>query len=182
MDLKRLRNPFFSRQRITDPDCFFGRQRELEALYSTIITHQCRSVVGERKLGKSSLLTAVAQPETMAGFGLDPAGVLFLYLDLEGMASAQRGDFWFEVLDHLVVALPPEAGDLHQRIERLLDLGELRFTTVRRQLRRVCDAGFDLVLALDEFEGLARNPNFEPDFYGELRSLAGELGVVYLTA
>ena len=36
MDVKRLRNPFFSRQRITDPACFYGRQRELEALYSAI--------------------------------------------------------------------------------------------------------------------------------------------------
>ncbi|MGD9316395.1 MAG: serine/threonine-protein kinase, partial [Anaerolineae bacterium] len=66
--------------------------------------------------------------------------------------------------------------------ERLLDKDRLRFTPVRRLLRRVRDSGLDLILTLDEFEGLARNPNFEPDFYGELRSLAGELGIVYLTA
>jgi tRNA A-37 threonylcarbamoyl transferase component Bud32 len=35
---------------------------------------------------------------------------------------------------------------------------------------------------LDEFESLASNNAFDPSFYGELRSLAGELGVVYLTA
>ena len=99
MDLKRLRNPFFSRQRITDPDCFYGRQREIEALYGAVITHQCRSIVGERKLGKSSLLTAVAQPALMKRYGLDPAHTLFLYLDLEGMSSAEREDFWLEVLD-----------------------------------------------------------------------------------
>ena len=180
MDVKRLRNPFFSRQRIVDPACFYGRQRELEALYSAIATHQCRSVVGERKLGKSSLLTALAQPATMERFGLYPARILFLYLDLEGMTSARREDFWVEMLDRLVAALPP--GDLHDQGERLLGGGELRFTTLRRLLRRVRDAGLDLVLALDEFEGLARNPSFTPDFYGELRSLAGEMGVVYLTA
>jgi hypothetical protein len=64
----------------------------------------------------------------------------------------------------------------------LLDSGELRFTTVRRLLRRIRDANLEMVLALDEFEGIAANSNFEPDFYGELRSLAGELGTVYLTA
>ena len=182
MDLKRLRNPFFSRQRITDPSCFYGRQREIESLYSAIFTHQCRSIVGERKLGKSSLLTAVAHPATMAHYGLDPARTLFIYLDLEGMASAEREDFWIEVLDRLSVMLPPTAGTLRDQAEQLLDSNLLRFTTVRRLLRRVRDAGLDLVLTLDEFEGLARNPNFEPDFYGELRSLAGELGIVYLTA
>lgn len=180
MDLKRLRNPFFSRQRITDPASFFGRAREIEGLYSAIITRQCRAVVAERKLGKSSLLTAVAHPATMQRYGLDPARCLFLYLDLEGMASARREDFWMELLDRLATALPP--GDLLERVERLLEEGNLRFTTVRRLLRRVCDEGLSLVLTLDEFEGLARNPAFEPDFYGELRSLAGELGIVYLTA
>ncbi len=180
MDLKRLRNPFFSRQRITDPACFYGRQREMEALYSAIITHQCRSVVGERKLGKSSLLTAIAQPERMQRFGLDPARTLFLYLDLEGMASARREEFWTELLDRLIATRLP--GDLHDQAERLAAGGELRFTVIRRLLRRLRDAGLDLVLTLDEFEGLARNSNFEPDFYGELRSLAGELGIVYLTA
>jgi AAA+ ATPase superfamily predicted ATPase len=180
MDLRRLRNPFFSRQRITDPDGFYGRQREIEALYSAVLTHQCRSIVGERKLGKSSLLTAVAQPATMERYGLDPARTLFLYLDLEGMASAEREDFWIEVLDRLTTVLP--GGELLDQVETLLDAATLRFTVVRRLLRRVRDAGLDLVLAFDEFEGIARNPHFEPDFYGELRSLAGELGVVYLTA
>lgn len=178
MDVKRLRNPFFSRQRITDPACFYGRHRELEALYGAIVTHQCRSVVGERKLGKSSLLTALTRPAMMERFGVDPERTLFLYIDLEGMASARREDFWVELLDRLVVALP--SGDLRDQAERLMG-GEVRFTTLRRLLRRVRDANLDLVLALDEFEGLARNPSFTPDFYGELRSLAGEMGVVYLT-
>ena len=180
MDVKRLRNPFFSRQRIVAPACFYGRQRELEALYSAIATHQCRSVIGERKLGKSSLLAALARPATMERFGLDPARTVFLTIDLEGMASARREDFWIEVLDGLVAALPP--GTVHDQAEGLVDGGEVRFTTLRRLLRRVRDASLDLVLALDEFEGLAHNPSFAPDFYGELRSLAGEMGVVYLTA
>jgi tRNA A-37 threonylcarbamoyl transferase component Bud32 len=182
MYLKQLRNPFFSRQRITDPACFHGRKREIESLYSAIITHQCRSIVGERKLGKSSLLTAVAQPDMMERYGLDPARTIFIYLDLEGMASAEREDFWIEILDRLSVVLPPAAGTLRDQAERLLDKGQLRFTPIRRLLRRLRDSGLDLILTLDEFEGLARNPNFEPDFYGELRSLASELGIVYLTA
>jgi tRNA A-37 threonylcarbamoyl transferase component Bud32 len=182
MDRKRVRNPFFSRQRITDPDCFYGRQQEIESLYSAIITRQCRSIVGERKLGKSSLLTAVAQPAIMERYGLEPARTLFLYIDLEGLASARREDFWIELLDRLSVVLPPEADQLRDQAERLLEASELRFTTVRRLLRRVRDENLEMVLALDEFEAMASNSNFEPDFYGELRSLAGELGTVYLTA
>ena len=68
----RIQNPFFNRHRITDPAFFFGRTRQIEALYSAIVTHQCRSLVGERKLGKSSLLTYIGHPETLRQYGLDP--------------------------------------------------------------------------------------------------------------
>ena len=178
--MSQIRTPFFNRQRITDPAYFIGRQRELERLYSAIATQQCVSIVGERKLGKSSLLTHLTDAATLRSFGFDPAHYLFVYLDLEGLASARRDDFWIELLDPIATRLP--AGDLAQTVQRLLDAGDVRFLTVRRALRRIRDAGFQLVLMLDEFESLARNAQFEPDFYGELRSLAGELGSVILTA
>jgi tRNA A-37 threonylcarbamoyl transferase component Bud32 len=52
----------------------------------------------------------------------------------------------------------------------------------RRLLRRVDRAGLQVVMMLDEFESLAGNQAFNASFYGELRSLAGEMGVVYITA
>lgn len=178
--MSQTRTPFFNRQRITDPAYFFGRRRELERLYSAIATRQCLSVVGERKLGKSSLLTHLADPAALRAFGFDPDHYVFVYLDLESLASARRDDFWAEMLDPIATRLPP--GDLAQAVQRLIDAGDVRFLNARRILRRLRDAGYDLVLMLDEFESLARNAHFEPDFYGELRSLAGELGIVILTA
>src|SRR5512143_2223612 len=178
--MAQLRSPFFNRHRITDPAYFFGRQRELERLYSAVATHQCVSVVGERKLGKSSLLTRLSHAPTLQSFGLDPALYLFVYFDLESMASAQRSDFWMELLDTIASQLPP--GDLAQGLRKQIDSGEVRFMTARRALRRLRDTGLEVVLLLDEFESLARNAQFDPDFYGELRSLAGELGLVIITA
>ncbi len=178
--MAQLRNPFFNRHRITDPVYFFGRQRELERLYSAMATRQCVSLVGERKLGKSSLLTRLSHAPTLQSFGLDPALYVFVYFDLESMASARRDDFWLELLDTIALQLPP--GDLAQALRKQIDSGEIRFMTVRRALRRLRDTGLDVVLLLDEFESLARNAQFDPDFYGELRSLAGELGLVILTA
>ena len=178
--MNQVRNPFFNRHRITDPAYFFGRQRELERLYSAIATHQCVSLVGERKMGKSSLLTRLSHAETLRSFGFEPALYLFVYFDLEGLASARRDDFWLELLDTIAAQLPP--GDLAQAIRKQTDGGDVRFLTARRALRRLRDTGLEVVLMLDEFESLARNAQFEPDFYGELRSLAGELGMVILTA
>ncbi len=174
-------NPFFNRHRITDPAYFSGRKNQVEQIYSAVVTQQSRSIVGERKLGKSSLLTYVMQPTVMQAYDLDPSQFIFIYLDLEGMVSATRPEFWFEIVEQCYDRLPDDK--LRRRFDRYLDSDdEMRFTTVRRLLRRVRDAGVQIVCALDEFECLAENEQFGPEFYGELRSLAGEMGVVYLTA
>jgi serine/threonine-protein kinase len=174
-------NPFFNRQRINDPAYFYGRALPIESLYSAIATRQSRSLVGERKLGKSSLLTFIANPATLQQHGFDPAQFVFIYLDLEGMANISYDEFWPELLDQLALALPESQPELRAQAEELAGQTEARFMQVRRLLRRVERAGLRVVLMLDEFESLATNSAFDASFYGELRSLAGELGVTYIT-
>jgi len=180
MQPSRINSVFFNRQRITDPRFFCGREREVEALYSAVLTKQCRAIVGERKLGKSSLLTHIAHPDLQRKHGLDPSCYIFLYIDLEGMSNITRDEFWPEVLDRLATLLPQ--GELRDQISNAAVAGDMRFMQVRRLLRRLSSADLNLVLMLDEFESLATNEAFDPSFYGEMRSLAGELGVVYITA
>lgn len=177
----QLENPFFNRQRIIDPAFFSGRVQAVEQLYSAIITKQSRSIVGERKLGKSSILTHISCPTTLRQHGLDPAKFVFIYIDLEGMANITYSEFWPELLDRIEGALPTEETYLREMTNTLADLLEVRFMQVRRLLRRIERAGLTLVFMMDEFESLATNADFNASFYGELRSLAGELGVVYLT-
>ncbi len=175
-------NPFFNRQRVTDSRYFVGREREVEGLYSAIATRQSRSIVGERKMGKSSLLTHLANPHTLQLHGFDPARYIFIYVDLEGMANISYEEFWPELLDRLETALPPTQEELRTLIREMVMQPEVRFMQVRRLLRRVERAGLTMVLMLDEFESLASNQAFNASFYGELRSLAGELGLIYVTA
>lgn len=174
-------NPFFNRQRIIDPAYFYGRAREVEALYSAIATRQSRSIVGERKMGKSSLLTFLSCPTSLRQHGFDPAQHVFIYMDLEGMANIGYDEFWPELLDQLALALPENQETLQSQAAEMSSQAEVRFMQVRRLLRRVDRAGLRVILMLDEFESLATNPAFDAGFYGELRSLAGELGLTYIT-
>ena len=178
---ERRQNPFFNRQRITDPVYFYGREREVESLYSAIITRQSRSIVGERKIGKSSLMTQLSCPSVMKTHGVDPAQYIFLYVDLEGLSNISYDEFWPEIMDLLEQALPDSQPKLQEMAADLADSTDVRFTQVRRLFRRINRAGLTLVMMLDEFESLARNAEFDASFYGELRSLAGEIGVVYIT-
>ncbi len=174
-------NPFFNRHRITDPAYFVGREQVVEAVYSAIATRQSRSIVGERKMGKSSLLTVLSCPDTLRQHGFDPEQFVFIYMDLEGMANIEYDEFWPELLDQLAVALPLDQETLRGQASDMALQAEVRFMQVRRLLRRVDRAGLRIVLMLDEFESLATNAAFDAGFYGELRSLAGELGVTYIT-
>lgn len=174
-------NPFFNRQRIIDPAYFYGRAHEIENLYSALATRQSRSIVGERKMGKSSLLTVISCPTMLRQHGFDPDHYVFIYMDLEGMANISYDEFWPELLDQLALALPTSQEELRAQAGELALQTEVRFMQARRLLRRVERAGLRVVLMLDEFESLATNAAFDASFYGELRSLAGELGVTYLT-
>ncbi|MBX3060109.1 MAG: protein kinase [Anaerolineae bacterium] len=174
-------NPFFNRQRIGDPAYFYGRTQSVENLYSAIATRQSRSIVGERKMGKSSLLTFISSPDTLRQHGFDPTQFVFIYMDLEGMSNIGYDEFWPELLDQMALALPESQAELKAQAESLSLQADARFMQVRRLLRRVERAGLRVVLMLDEFESLATNAAFDASFYGELRSLAGELGVTYIT-
>ncbi len=167
---------------MVNPSYFFGREREVEALYSAIATRQSRSIVGERKLGKSSLLSQLACPDSLSQHGFDPEQYAFIYVDLEGMANITYDEFWPEILDRLDLSLPFSQTEISEMVQAAAAQPEVRFMQVRRLLRRIERSGLTLVVMLDEFESLASNPEFNSSFYGELRSLAGELGVVYLTA
>lgn len=174
-------NPFFNRQRVTDPAYFYGRSREVESLYNALATRQSRSLVGERKIGKSSLLTTISCPTCLRKHGFDPEKFVFIYMDLEGMSNISYDEFWPELSDQLMLALPESQADLRQQANELSVQSEVRFMQIRRLLRRIERAGLWVVMMLDEFESLATNAAFDASFYGELRSLAGELGVTYIT-
>ncbi|HUM70912.1 MAG TPA: hypothetical protein PLK31_18935, partial [Chloroflexota bacterium] len=161
-------NPFFNRQRISDPAYFYGRAQSVENLYSAIATRQSRSLVGERKIGKSSLLTFISCPGTLRQHGFDPAQFVFIYMDLEGMANIGYDEFWPELLDQMALSLPTDQAELRAQAETLSLQTDTRFMQVRRLLRRVERAGLRVVLMLDEFESLATNAAFDASFYGEL--------------
>jgi uncharacterized protein len=72
-------NPFINRGTITDPEYFFGRTAEIAAILERLTLLQSTSIVGERCIGKSSLLVHLVQ--TGAAQMAEP-NYRFVYLDL----------------------------------------------------------------------------------------------------
>jgi len=165
-------NPFTFGNPIRDPSRFFGRQQEIRQITSRLTSsaHESTSIVGERRLGKTSLLNHLAHPEVAAGLGLSPEEYCLVYIDFQGLTDITPQRFWQRVLGKAARgACDPEIAarfkEFGQRAEfDLFDLEDL-FETVSEH-------GLRIVLLLDEFEYVTQNPNFGSDFFGGLRALA----------
>ncbi|MGH7455296.1 MAG: hypothetical protein ACRENG_28345, partial [bacterium] len=65
---------------ITDPKKFFGREEELRAILNRLRTMQSTSVVGDRRIGKSSLLYHIFQTGNAR---LQTNDLRFVFIDLQ---------------------------------------------------------------------------------------------------
>lgn len=78
-------NPFSERERITDPARFIGRWREVGMVFEQIERRRPALVLGRPGVGKSSLITHIAQS---AGAVMEIPGMRALFLDLAVLPDA----------------------------------------------------------------------------------------------
>ncbi|HET8630633.1 MAG TPA: CHAT domain-containing protein [Thermomicrobiales bacterium] len=176
-------NPFTYGRPIVDPARFVGRRREVAQVFSRLgnVAFESSSLVGERRIGKTSLLLHLAHPAVRRAHGLDPERYLCLYLDLQLVDAAMTpARLWRWLLQQLARACPdPEVAGALEALCAAESLDSLALD----ELFDVVDARDRyVVLLLDEFEQVTANPNFGPDFFYGLRSLAIHHHLALVTA
>lgn len=137
-------NPFTQRGMVRDPAKFFGRQAELQQISDLLAKMTSVSVVGERRIGKSSLLYHLVQ----TGASRVPGDVPLLYLDVHRVNT--EPEFYARLLESLGTE-----GNCFADLARAV-------------------SGKRIVACLDEFEKVAGNAAFTVGFFDGLRSLAQE--------
>ncbi len=167
-------NPYLNRVAIKDPNQFFGRAREVSKIFSRIGASrpQSISVVGERRIGKSSLLQFINNPEGRSRFLDRPASFVFVFIDLQQKRRLTLTDFFrqffalvaAEVDDHSIENLDPS------------------FDSVRGVLENFRRDGKKLIVLFDEFDAITANRAFDLEFYSFLRSIANNYDVAYVTS
>lgn len=170
------RNPYGHLTAIRDLQLFVGRTYELRRLYAAITDQQCISIVGTRRIGKSSILYCMRLPEMQEHYAseYDPSKHILVFMDLGEFVQKTRDDFFNHVATQLVVQckdhLPLEmpSGSSVDRFSDLLD--------------EIKETGFHPVLLLDAFDTITRNPHFDPNFFTFLRAQANRGRVSYVTA
>src|SRR5262245_49550676 len=168
------RNPYLNRVAIKNPAEFFGRSREVSKILSRISASrpQSISVVGDRRIGKSSLLYFISHPEVRARYLDRPEAYAFVLVDLQQKRRLSIAEFFAE----LFALTAKEIQD-----ESVTGL-EPTFDSVRGLLETFRSQGRKLIVLFDEFDAITANRAFDLEFYSFLRSIANNYDVAYVTS
>jgi hypothetical protein len=174
-----MNNPYISRGPVRTPDMFFGRTRELNEIAVFLSGDQSVSIVGPRKIGKTSLLFHLMRPSVWPELNLADDN-LFVYLDCQVLGQGGHGEIFGQFAGEMAAALderdlPPEPA-----LEIAIDNPTRR--SFEGALRKLNRRGLRVVLMLDAFERLSTNPELDVNFFNALRSAAGRYQLVFLTA
>jgi uncharacterized protein len=160
-------NPFFYGGHV-QPDQFVGRKAELRRIFSALETAhtgqlQSVSVVGPRRIGKSSLLYYVAHKPTL----INSDAYRFAYVELS--------DANCRTLDGLLATILKQLGANKSN-------GKLSLTKFQDAIVTLKNSGKCPVVCLDEFEELTDHPDqFTLDLYDSWRYLINQHAMAFIT-
>jgi predicted Ser/Thr protein kinase len=136
---------------------FVGRRAEIDACYNALLGPVCGSVAvsGEPRMGKTSLLHAVADIGRNENWARPGTRTIFLYVDCQSISRFTPTRFWQRVLTlleralHDADAVPPQALAAIQAVAGQERIDATHFESILHALR---ERQIVLALMLDEFE------------------------------
>ncbi len=173
---------FQPRIRLNDPGWFYRREADLRRLFSYIAKDhpQNVSLVGQRRIGKSWLLQAIAQDVNLRHDFLKERfeQFTFVYWDLQLQRQLTPDSFLAKLIEVIAAALPTEARAL--LVEQIK--GKEVEDALEEMLAVLEAAEHHVVLLLDEFDRIMGKTDFAEEFFSHLRNLFGGSYLVLVTA
>ncbi|HSR30296.1 MAG TPA: winged helix-turn-helix domain-containing protein [Anaerolineae bacterium] len=172
-------NPFFHRGPIRKREYFCGRTEDTGRSLSLLRNSQNVALVGQRRIGKTSLLFHIADPVIFEAHGLQQGKHLFLYLDGAELGYLSPDEVLGLLFDQLAASLP-DAGQSFGL--RQAPGSGLSYRSFREVILKITEAGLRPIYLIDEFESLAENPHLGPRFFSGLRALSSQFDLSFVTA
>lgn len=180
---KEMDNPF-SLDPVQSVDQFVGRERVTRQVLDLLDKGQHVSIVGQDKIGKTSFLYHVADPQVRARYGLLEEHV-FVYIDSRPLAASDQ-ETWYRHMEQETIRQigldTPNGEEVRARLEAAVQsagsaAGPWRFQRFFHAIKR---QHLKVILVLDNFEVLAKSPNLGSGFFSVMRSIHANYPVTYL--
>lgn len=172
--LSKRGNPYLNRVMIPHPDMFYGRKGIVKRIMGRISAEspQSVSIVGERRIGKSSLLKYLNFPGTRLTYLDEPENYLFLFIDFQQFRGIDEN----QIVGTIFTELTKQPGyrveiSCSRNYDGMLFLCE-----------QIAQEGYKFILFFDEFESVTKNEKIGPEFYSFFRSLANNYPLAFITA
>jgi hypothetical protein len=158
---------------------FYGRIDDLNEIAAFVRGNQSVSIVAPRKIGKTSLMLHLMRPETLGALGIG-RGNIFVYIDCQAISASRQDEIFANFCIEIAAALHTHKQEPEPSLKAAVSTPT--WSAFEFALRKLRQRDLRVVLMLDEFEQLTVNPHIDVSFYNALRSAAGGLRLVFLTA
>lgn len=170
-------NPFSAYGKPASPAQFCGRRKNLRRIFDRISQKAPVSIVGERRIGKTSLLHYIKSPQALQQFARDQASYLFVGLELKSENVTER-EFWLGMMRGLEeVSIGKIWHPLLVDILRELTQVDAAVPVfqIEQFFHRIKAWGFTPVFLLDEFDRVMFSKELDVHFFNTIRSfMVGE--------
>ena len=167
-------NPYNYNSPVLNREDFFGRSTIISKIYSRIGANRPQSIslVGDAKIGKSSLLWYLAQPETKEHYLNNPESYIYFYIPV-----VDKGDLNFENFSEFFWNIILSDIDKYVQLEDKTPSYDL----FKKIVERLTQNQKKIILFFDDFHLTTQNESFPLEFFSFLRSLANNYNMAYVT-
>ena len=162
-------NPYTNRLMIGNPENFFDRKSEIKRVFSRIGASrpQSISVVGDRRIGKSSLLYHICNEHIRGKHLENPEKLVFAYFDFQERKSMNVEEF-FRIITEKITK------NLNKSVNPVQDFS---YDSFLKLIKTIEENDINLILIFDEFDVVTTNKNFSSEFMnGKKYAIVGPSG------
>lgn len=121
-------------------DKFYNREEETAEAVGYIRSLQCFSVIGERRIGKTSFLLHILSIKTLLRHEIGPEDYVIVYLNMSSLHEITKDAFIGAIVERIKKQARVKVG--HMNI----------FDTLKTLVEKLASNNKNLIIALDEFE------------------------------
>jgi len=169
------KNPFHYGGPVHEPENFFGRKKEIRDIYRQISVSNSVSLIGERKIGKTSLLLHLIHAQTRAKYGILPEDTLVYYIDMSSCIFSKSSDVFRRLLEGVSETA---SNKIEKETNTLLGKKYIHFQQFENIISKINNEDWKIVFFFDEFESISMIKY--SDIFSRLRYLAQMYDVTFV--
>lgn len=176
-----MNNPFSNRSIIKSDDGFYNRKRELKEIYSLLLDNddspQSIALIGQRRIGKSSLMYQIFKKRgAEAMYHEELLRTIMIWVSVTSLAGCSPNGFFARLNSEIAEQNEHLDSAISKLFEKFSDPSEL----FRQILNKLDRENYRLIILLDEFDGIVKNPALDKLFFDKLRSFMQEKRLAYV--